>query len=64
LLEIARKRLSQFPVVVANRGEEIQGAQQAAYIVTRESETRVEGKREIATTICDLLETKCRSVDG
>jgi phosphopantothenoylcysteine decarboxylase/phosphopantothenate--cysteine ligase len=64
LLEIARKRLSQFPVVVANRGEEIQGAQQAAYIVTRESETRVEGKREIATAICDLLETKCRSVDG
>jgi phosphopantothenoylcysteine decarboxylase / phosphopantothenate---cysteine ligase len=56
LLAIARKRLHQFPVVVANRGEEINGDQQAAYIVTHESETRVEGKREIAAAICDLME--------
>ncbi len=56
LLAIARKRLTQFPVVVANRGEEINGDQQAAYIVTRESEIRVEGKREIAAAICDLME--------
>jgi len=56
LLAIARKRLNQFPVVVANRGEEIQGDEQAAYIVTRESEIRVEGKRGIASAIADLLE--------
>lgn len=59
LLAIARKRLDQFPVVVANRGEEIQGDHQAAYIVTRASELRVEGKRAIAAAICDLLEAQC-----
>lgn len=57
LLAIARKRLAQFPVVVANRGEEIQGDHQAAYIVTREGETRVEGKPAIAKAVVDLLET-------
>lgn len=59
LLAIARKRLDQFPVVVANRGEEIQGDHQAAYIVTRASELRVEGKRAIAAAICDVLEAQC-----
>ena len=59
LLEIARGRLDRYPVVVANRGEEIQGDHQAAYIVTREGETRIEGKPAIASAICDLLETRC-----
>ncbi len=59
LLAIARKRLDQFPVVVANRGEEINGDHQAAYIVTKEGETRVEGKQAIAAAIGDLLEKQC-----
>jgi len=59
LLEIARARLDRYPVVVANRGEEINGDEQAAYIVTREGETRVEGKRQIAAAIADLMETRC-----
>jgi phosphopantothenoylcysteine decarboxylase/phosphopantothenate--cysteine ligase len=56
LLEIARRRLDRYPVVVANRGEEISGDQQAAYLVTRDGETRIEGKRQIAAAIADLLE--------
>lgn len=63
LLAIARKRLEHFPVVVANRGEEISGDHQAAYIVTRDGETRIEGKREIASAIGDLLERQCARND-
>jgi phosphopantothenoylcysteine decarboxylase/phosphopantothenate--cysteine ligase len=58
LLGIARARLDRYPVVVANRGEEINYAEQSAYIVTRDGETRVEGKRRIAAAVADLLEAQ------
>ncbi len=58
LIKIAHARLQQgYQMVVANRGEET-GAkgEQIAYLVTKEqSETRVIGKRKIATAIADYL---------
>ncbi|MFM1745606.1 MAG: hypothetical protein RLZZ630_1543 [Bacteroidota bacterium] len=56
LLKIARDRLDLYPVVIANRGEETQGLQQRAWIVTRDNTREVDGKAEIASAICDHLE--------
>lgn len=56
LLKIARDRLDQYPVVVANRGEETQGHQQRAWIVTKDNAIEVDGKAAIASAICDHLE--------
>lgn len=58
LLATARERLDRYPVVVANRGEEAQGAEQVSYILTRQGEQRVEGKARIAAAIADLLERR------
>jgi phosphopantothenoylcysteine decarboxylase/phosphopantothenate--cysteine ligase len=56
LLAEARRRLDRFPVVVANRGEETQGTEQVAWIVTANGVQRVEGKATIASAIVDVLE--------
>lgn len=56
LLQIARDRLDRYPVVIANRGEETQGHQQRAWIVTKDNATEVDGKAAIASAICDRLE--------
>jgi phosphopantothenoylcysteine decarboxylase/phosphopantothenate--cysteine ligase len=58
LLNIARKRLDRYPVVVANRGEESHGNAQVAWILSRDTTepTRVEGKAGIANAIVDHLE--------
>ena len=58
LLVIARERLSDYPLVVANRGEE-KGphGEQVAHLVTRDGEPRrAVGKRAIAAAIADHLE--------
>ncbi len=58
LMAIARGRLSRFPAVVANRGEE-RGPQgeQVAYLVTEGAEPwRMVGKPEIARALADHLE--------
>jgi phosphopantothenoylcysteine decarboxylase/phosphopantothenate--cysteine ligase len=57
LLQIARERLVRYPVVIANRGEETQGHQQRAWIVTKDNAMEVDGKAAIASAICDHLET-------
>jgi hypothetical protein len=51
-------------VVVANRGEESAGRAQTAYIVTRDSTTRVEGKGAIAAAIADQLEARFSDPDA
>lgn len=56
LLKIARDRLDLYPVVIANRGEETQGHQQRAWIVTKDNAVEVDGKAAIASAICDHLE--------
>ena len=56
LLQIARDRLDRYPVVVANRGEETQGNEQRAWIVTKDTTAEVNGKPAIAAAICDHLE--------
>lgn len=57
LLAIARERLGDYPLVVANRGEEKgPNGEQVAHLVTRAGEPRrVVGKREIAAAIADHL---------
>lgn len=57
LLAVARARLEGATLVVANRGEEVRGAEQTAWLVSRGSERRVEGKPAIAAAIADHLET-------
>jgi phosphopantothenoylcysteine decarboxylase/phosphopantothenate--cysteine ligase len=56
LLEEARGRLDRSTLVVANRGEEVCGPAQAAWLVSRAAELRLEGKRAIAAGIADHLE--------
>lgn len=56
LIAAAQQRLSRFPLVVANRGEDIQGQEQTAWLVSRQGETRMQGKQAIAAGICDHLE--------
>jgi hypothetical protein len=56
LLAVARQRLQRFEVVVANRGEEVQGLEQSAWIVTRQGETKLRGKPAIAAALADHLE--------
>ncbi len=59
LMGIASARLDRFDAVVANRGEDTgPGAQQIAWLVTRNAEPRrLVGKPAIARAIADLLET-------
>jgi phosphopantothenoylcysteine decarboxylase/phosphopantothenate--cysteine ligase len=56
LLAVARRRLERSTLVVANRGEEVQGSEQVAWLVSRDGEQRVEGKAAIAAAIADHLE--------
>lgn len=56
LLEVARGRLDRSTLVVANRGEEVCGPAQAAWLVSRAAEQRLEGKETIAAGIADHLE--------
>lgn len=56
LLAVARQRLQRFEVVVANRGEEVQGLEQSAWIVSRGGETKLQGKEAIATALANHLE--------
>lgn len=65
LLAIARERLTRFPVVVANRGEE-RGphGEQVAYLVAEGIEPRrLVGKPEIARALADHLEARA-GADG
>jgi phosphopantothenoylcysteine decarboxylase / phosphopantothenate---cysteine ligase len=57
LIAIAKARLDRFPCVVANRGEEQQGARQRAWMVTRDADPApIDGKRSIAAAVADHLE--------
>lgn len=56
LMAEARRRLERYPVVVANRGEEISARTQVAWLVTREGERRLEGRSAIAAAVADHLE--------
>jgi hypothetical protein len=56
LLAVARQRLQRFEVVVANRGEEVQGLEQSAWIVSRGGETKLQGKETIAAALANHLE--------
>lgn len=56
LMAEARRRLTRYALVVANRGEEISEALQVAWIVSPAGERRVEGKAAIAAAIADALE--------
>lgn len=56
LIAEARRRLQRFPLVVANRGEDIQGEAQTAWLVSRMGETRIQGKAAIAAALCDQLD--------
>lgn len=56
LLAVARSRLEGSTLVVANRGEEVQGQEQIAWLVSQGGEKRVEGKPAIAAAIADHLE--------
>lgn len=56
LLEEARRRLSHTQLVVANHAEQVQGAEQTAWLVSGEGSERHQGKRAIATAIVDWLE--------
>jgi phosphopantothenoylcysteine decarboxylase/phosphopantothenate--cysteine ligase len=56
LLAVARQRLERSSLVVANRGEEVRGRDQRAWLVSREGERRLEGKPAIAAAIADHLE--------
>lgn len=56
LLVVARQRLGRASLVVATRGEDTQGAEQRAYMVTAEGARPVEGKQSIAQAIVDHLE--------
>ena len=56
LLAVARRRLERASLVVANRGEEVRGHEQVAWLVSREGEQRLEGKPAIAAAIADHLQ--------
>ncbi|MFM7264909.1 MAG: phosphopantothenoylcysteine decarboxylase [Cyanobium sp.] len=56
LLAVARRRLDRSSLVVANRGEEVSGGEQIAWLVSRSGERRLEGKPAIAAAIADHLE--------
>ena len=56
LLAVARRRLNRSSLVVANRGEEVRGGEQIAWLVSRAGERRLEGKPAIAAAIADHLE--------
>lgn len=56
LLAVARSRLQPGELVVANRGEEVQGAEQIAWLVSEAGDHRLEGKAAIAVAIADHLE--------
>ena len=56
LMAEARRRLTRYALVVANRGEEITEALQVAWIVSAAGERRVEGKAAIAAAVADGLE--------
>jgi phosphopantothenoylcysteine decarboxylase/phosphopantothenate--cysteine ligase len=56
LLAVARSRLEGSTLVVANRGEEVRGQEQIAWLVSHGGEKRVEGKPAIAAAIVDHLE--------
>jgi len=56
LLAVARRRLDRSSLVVANRGEEVRGGEQIAWLVSRSGERRLEGKPAIAAAIADHLE--------
>ncbi len=56
LLGVARARLAHSSLVVANRGEEVRGLEQTAWLVSREGARRLEGKGAIAAAIADHLE--------
>jgi phosphopantothenoylcysteine decarboxylase/phosphopantothenate--cysteine ligase len=56
LLTVARRRLDRSSLVVANRGEEVRGVDQIAWLVSRAGERRLEGKPAIAAAIADHLE--------
>ena len=56
LLAVARSRLEGSTLVVANRGEEVQGQEQIAWLVSEGGEKRVEGKPAIAAAIAEHLE--------
>lgn len=56
LLAVARSRLVRSSLVVANRGEEVRGTAQTAWLVNREGARRLEGKGAIAAAIAEHLE--------
>lgn len=56
LLAVARSRLRPGELVVANRGEEVQGSEQTAWLVSEAGERQRQGKAEIAAGIADHLE--------
>ena len=56
LLAVARRRLLPGGLVVANRGEEVQGSEQTAWLVDAGGERQLSGKAQIAAGIADHLE--------
>ncbi|MFM7362626.1 MAG: phosphopantothenoylcysteine decarboxylase [Cyanobium sp.] len=58
LIREARRRLERFPLVVVNRGEDTQGAEQTAWLASRRGELRISGKDAIAAAVCDQIEAE------
>jgi len=61
LLAEARRRLERFQLVVANHAEEVQGADQSAWLVHGGGAPRHRGKAAIACAIVDWLEVHLAS---
>ncbi len=64
LLAVANSRLAVSSLVVANRGEEVHGTAQAAWLVSRQGQERLEGKARIATGIAEHLERLPTGING
>lgn len=56
LLAVARRRLGRSSLVVATRGEETQGSQQRAHLITAHGVRTADGKQRIAEAIAEHLE--------
>jgi phosphopantothenoylcysteine decarboxylase/phosphopantothenate--cysteine ligase len=56
LLAEARRRLERFQLVVANHAEQVEGAEQTAWLVSGSGASRHQGKEAIARAIADWLE--------
>ena len=60
LMEKARARLNEYPIIMANRKEDFEKeGEQVIWSVTKEEEAqKIVGKKNIAVKIADLLEKK------